>query len=358
MKDANDILRERGPAALVAMVDNAKPAAEIAPPKTWIEFLSPSQLRDFHPPEGWNLVGDYHLQRETVVVIGGAPGIGKSRALVSLANAGAQGAGAEWFGLPVHRQFRTMIVQAENGRVRLQRDFDRIDTGRLDEFLRVCPPPPYGIRFDQREFVDQLKAGISEFQPDVIAFDPWNAVAAEDKQKDYLAAFESIRSALPTGDDRPAMVIVAHTRKPSSQERASGAGLLATLAGSYVLGSVPRAAFVMQRATNETTDDRVVWTCCKNNDGEMGARSAWRRGNGLFVPAGDFDWQAFDNPEGKGKREIDEDLMEAAFNGEGITRKELVDRLKSRDFGKSAAYEAIKRFEDHIDDTGGILKWT
>ena len=74
--------------------------------------------------------------------------------------------------------------------------------------------------------------------------------------------------------DAPALGIVAHTRKPKTDERASGRALLNLLAGSYVLGSVPRTVFVMQAASDDTTDNRIVWTCCKNNDGELGRRSA------------------------------------------------------------------------------------
>jgi hypothetical protein len=41
-------------------------------------------------------------------------------------------------------------------------------------------------------------------------------------------------------DDAPALGIVAHTRKPRAEERANGRALLNLLAGSYVIGSVPR----------------------------------------------------------------------------------------------------------------------
>ena len=36
-------------------------------------------------------------------------------------------------------------------------------------------------------------------------------------------------------------------------------------------------------ATSDTTDNRVVWTCCKNNDGEKGPRTSWLRENGRFT---------------------------------------------------------------------------
>jgi DnaB-like helicase N terminal domain/AAA domain len=135
-----------------------------------IEFHSPLQLRNFTPPPGIVLVGDCHIVRGSVFVIGGAPGVGKSRAAVALAEAGATGNG--WFGLTVHRRFKTMIIQAENGLFRLSKEFTELDCDRLEAFVRVSPPPQFGICFGREDFRAQLSAAIQEFQPDVIIFDP------------------------------------------------------------------------------------------------------------------------------------------------------------------------------------------
>ena len=58
---------------------------------------------------------------------------------------------------------------------------------------------------------------------------------------------------------------------------------------------MPRCVFVMQSASDDVAEDRIVWTCCKNNDGELGDRSAWIRCNGLFDPVSDFDWDAWNS---------------------------------------------------------------
>jgi hypothetical protein len=63
------------------------------------------------------IVGDYHIVKGGVVVEGGAPGVGKSRGLIALAVSGATG--NEWFGYKIHRKFKTLIVQTENGEFRL-----------------------------------------------------------------------------------------------------------------------------------------------------------------------------------------------------------------------------------------------
>ncbi len=324
-----------------------------------IEFLTPSQLSEYILPEGSRLIGDFHVTRGAVFVIGGAPGVGKSRALTSLAIAGATG--KDWLGLTLHRKFKTMIVQNENGRHRLKTEFSGVDCSELEPWVRVCPPPPRGLCFSRIEFRQQLAAAIAEFQPDVIGLDPWNAAAPNDQAKDYLETFDIIRSVIPAGDDAPALGIVAHTRKPKADERASGRGLLNLLAGSYVLGSVPRSVFVMQAATDDTDDPRVVWTCCKNNDGEMGTRSAWIRSNGRFTPDHEFDWDGFDNPAGN-KAPKHKQVIEIVRNARApLTKAEIVTALKAHRVPSATAYRRIDSavadkaiFHDTIEDTYSV----
>src|SRR5271166_2883934 len=204
-----------------------------------IEFLSPSQIKSYVPPPGTLLVGDNHIVRGGIFVIGGPPGVGKSRAAVALAEAGATQ--LDWLGCKVHCNFKTLIIQNENGRFRLKMEFEDLDHQLLDRYLRICPPPPLGLRFDKLAFRDQVKAYIDTWQPGVVILDPWNAVAKDDKQKDYRETFDLVREVIPAGDDAPALGIVPHTRKPLPNERTSGRALLNLLAGSHILASIPRA---------------------------------------------------------------------------------------------------------------------
>jgi hypothetical protein len=370
VKDAADFFAAGGTAEnLIAQVDAAPewtPASvsdvetESKPAKPMIEFFTPSQLSAFTPPEGFKLVGDYHIQKAAPFVIGGAPGVGKSRAVVALAVAGATG--SDWFGLKVHRQFKTMILQAENGRVRLKNEFADLDCAALDKFVRVCSPPPHGFAFDKLAFRDQLQREIDEFQPDIFALDPFNRLARDDKAKDYGQAFEDLLAVLPNGDDGPALGIAAHTRKPRAEERASGRALLNLLAGSYVIGSVPRAVFIMQAASDDTTDSRIVWTCCKNNDGELGKHSAWERRNGLFVPVQDFDWKTFEG-DGEKRRTVSLDDLDTLFDGgkRQLARNTAVEQLMEQaSLGKTACYQALKldgKFSQHLNEQNGLLNF-
>src|SRR5262245_15773785 len=104
-------------------------------------------------------------------IIGGAPGVGKSRDIVALAQAGAQE--REWFGLPVHRKLRIMIIQTENGMVRLRNEFLNLNFGEMDECVRVSPPPPFGLCFKRSDFREQLARGIAAFSPHIVIIDPW-----------------------------------------------------------------------------------------------------------------------------------------------------------------------------------------
>ncbi|MBV9107357.1 MAG: AAA family ATPase, partial [Verrucomicrobia bacterium] len=264
------------------------------PPRIYLEFLKPSEIKAYQPPKGHLLAGDNHIVRGSVFVLAGPPGVGKSRGLVALAEAGAYG--FDWFGLSVHTKFKTLIIQNENGRFRLKQEFAELDDTILDQYVRVTPPPPYGLCFGNSEFRDQLKAYRDDFQPELVAIDPWNAVARDDKAKDYLESFDLIRSVFPASDDGPAIGIAPHTRKPQQGDRANGRALLNLLAGSYVLTSVPRSVWVLQHASDDVSETRVVVTCCKNSDGELGNRCVCTRSNGQWSHITDFDWDAWDHP--------------------------------------------------------------
>jgi hypothetical protein len=177
----------------------------------------------------------------------------------------------------------------------------------------------------------------------VIILDPWNAAARDERAREYLETFDALRSVLPAGDEAPALGIVAHTRKPKTDERASGRALLNLLAGSYVLGSVPRTVFVMQAASDDTTDNRVVWTCCKNNDGELGHRSPWERRNGLFAPVSEFDWDAFDAADKDAREKITENDLAAIFHDGSLNKPEAV-RLLEKNTGahRASCYRALE----------------
>src|SRR5258708_2835629 len=113
-------------------------------------------------------------------------------------------------------------IQAENGLYQLKTEFSDLDCAQLEDYVRITPPPPYGICIDRKEFRAQLMAIIDGSKPDMVILDPWNAAARDDRQKDYLETFDLIRGAIPINEEGCALGIVAHTHKPKVGERANG----------------------------------------------------------------------------------------------------------------------------------------
>jgi AAA domain len=325
-----------------------------------IRFFSPSELRDYKPDHDIVLVGNCHVMRGEVFVIGGEPGVGKSLSTTQLAVSGATG--RDWFGLEVHRQFKTMIVQTENGRYRLRQEFDSLDLREeIEDWIRVSEPPPFGLTLTNSEFQEDIKVELQAFRPDCVILDPWNAATRDDRQKEYAETFEALRRILPTGPDKPALGIVAHTRKPKTDEkRTSGTGLMHLLAGSYILTSVPRSIFVMIRGSEDETDDSFVLFNPKNSNGPNASRSAWHRNASGFTPITDFDWKEFDKPPDKRVVVRVEHLAEV-FNG-GKLELELKDAAHAlaslTGINERSAYNALAekgRFATHLSRKGDLV---
>ena len=326
-----------------------------SPRQPRIRFFKPSELRAYKAEEDIVLVGNCHVMRGEVFVLGGEPGVGKSRAATALAIAGATG--KPWFGLETHRQFRTMIVQTENGRYRLKQEFDSIRLDKeIEDWVRVSEPPPFGLTLTHSEFREDIKAELESFRPDCVILDPWNAAARDDRQRDYTETFEALRGILPTGPDKPALGIVAHTRKPKTDEkRTGGTGLMHLLAGSYILTSVPRSIFVLIRGSEDETDDSVVFCNPKNSNGPNIGRGAWRRTLSGFtaIPKDEFDWKDFDKPPDKRTIVRLEHLAEVFDNGTNeLELKDAAHALAAvSEINERSAYNALSangRFSEHL----------
>jgi hypothetical protein len=229
-------------------------------------------------------------------------------------------------------------------------EFEDLNHALLDDYLRISPPPPLGLRFDKLDFRDQVKAYVETWAPGVVIIDPWNAVAKDDKQKDYRETFDLIREVVPAGDEAPAIGILAHTRKPQANERTNGRALLNLLAGSHVLASIPRSIWVEQHASDDVNENRVVVTCCKNNDGELGDRSVWERCNGLFTSVAGFDWNAWDSGETEERFPVSKVTEILAKNVSGLSQAKLAKEIIARGVKRPTAYRRI----DEAEKTGEI----
>jgi AAA domain len=347
-----------GPAAEEAYRETANYSkdGETSDQRKYLKFYSPSELLAYQEPEGHNLIGDYHIQRGATTVFTGAPDVGKSRAALWLTIAGASGEGA-WFGLPVHCQFRTLMLNNENGLVRLHHDFKQITLpDGIDSWLRVSSPPPFGMLMDDPRFRAELCAIVKDFNPHLLTIGSWNSVTRDVMERDYHQAFVWLREVLADCPENPACLIVHHTRKPRAEDRAKGRGLINLMAGSYTIFSVPRCAMILQRASDSFQDNHVVFSVLKNNDGtELGKRSAWELRDGGFFEDKEFDWENFDSG-GAGKPRppiVTEEHLRVVFdNGETwLKRKEAEEKLEMiAGVSRTTAYEALKTYDGRFSE--------
>lgn len=314
--------------------------------------VKPTEHMKYQPNETLGLIGDGDITKgyQGVTIIAGPPGSGKSMVGSSLAIAGAIGAGY-WMGRKIHRKFRTLIIQCENGAARLKKEFEAMKANYpdvdFDDAMRVTLPPEGGLPFHRPEFRREIGRLVEEFKPDVIILDPWTAVAAEDASKEIIDKLAEIRSMLPPGDACPALVIVAHTKKPRSEDKGSrGRALMYAVSGSQALVSTARCVYVLLPFTDDIQDRRVLWACSKLSDSENPpADTVWeRRLGGMFK-------HCDDNPEDY----FAEDRRE---NRDWLTPEMIQFVLK--DGATMTASRLAANLADHFNDGKGkssVHKW-
>ena len=226
------------------------------------------------------LVGPNLIVKGEITILAGAPGVGKSMAAMALAISGVTQ--QCWFGQTVWRPYRTLVLQAENGRLRLHIEAIEYPNADYKDNIMVSLPPEMGLRFEDEDFRGKLASLINIFRPDLIVIDPWYSVSDRDTRESVYQAIRWIRQAIGFGEDVPAVVIVHHTRKPRSGRRSTGAALLNELAGSHALPSVARSVLVIVAESDQPDCDKVVMCCPKNSNGAMVPATIWRRSLGRF----------------------------------------------------------------------------
>jgi hypothetical protein len=268
--------------------------------------------------------------------------------------------------MPLHSAFKTAIIQAENGPYRLRQDFEELKSKELEKSLLVTEPPDFGFQFSDPDFRKFVAEKLHEFGPGVIGFDPWNRIVGDDGVRDFTEGLDQIREtiALAKLPKPPALVILHHFKKGDGSERISVRSLMDKLSGSYTLGAGARCVFGMLNASDEAAEDRVVFTCTKNNNGALGDRTAWYRRGCTFKACEDFDWAEFETPNEPGTAKITKEILESLFDGgkRKLVKSHAVKELsETMGFRRSAAYNALKtgdgRYAAHLRDETGFLVW-
>ncbi|MDQ8184092.1 AAA family ATPase [Pelagicoccus sp. SDUM812002] len=321
-------------------------------------FRTIGQILEKKPSSKGNLVGDCHVMKGAVTLIGGEPGCGKSLAALNLAIAGALKSDrnrkdVDWMGLKVNREFTTMVIQFENGAIRLYSEASQYPKFDYGERVFISNPPTFGERFGEGTFAKKVKDAKKLINPDVVVIDPWTSISDGDNREAVVRVIGEIRRVFGCDEDSPALVIVSHTAKPRGRN-AKGVAMLHDIAGSFALAAHARVVFILERASSDPESDLVKSTCAKNNNGILGAVKTWHRKPGVFLPADEKVIVAAMPPavakpdkahkaKERSKR-AQKFLLETLSNSPGETksRQELVKAVDEKGFGKK-------------DFTGGII---
>lgn len=338
--------------ALIAQVDSGLTLAragmtERAKP---LEVMTCGELVRYRPPAGYCLVGDNEIRKGTegLAVIAGPGGSGKSLVVAALALGGAIGHG-EWMGRVIHRQFRTLIVQCENGPSRLQREVKEMAANHpgvdLEGHIYFTKPPERGLRFGEPDFDKHIRELVETLGIDLVVIDPWSHLAVKDESCEVANMLAAIRNAVGGGDNGPGIMILAHTKKPRPEDVGKQGRSLANLvSGSINLVNTSRCTYILLPWTDEITDPRIYWTCAKLNDGANYAPSVWQRRFGTFFAPDPTDPKTWgERPEGdreERKAVSKGQLRELYGERMALDRKELVAELVKREW---ASYQTARR---------------
>ncbi len=332
---ANDTDPQSFTLGLQADLETAARLAGNKTDKPQLKVWRCSDLLKYEPPEDYKLVGDHEIVKgyEGVTVLAGPGSSGKSLCTATLALAGARGDGL-WMGRKVHRKFRTLILQAENGVSRLQKEVRAMAEMHpeleIDDHIFFSEPPEGGLPFHRGEFRAAVRDDIARLKPDLIILDPWSQVASEDAAKEVVDKLAEIRSCFPPGDDCPGLLIVAHTKKPRPEDVRRGRGLVYMVSGSIALPNTARCVYVLLPWCDDPEDSRVYWCCPKLNNGQMYPASVWQRRFGTFFAHDDkTNPKDFGREEGEEKHKLTEEHIRTAFEGTPQIRSgDLVKKLK------------------------------
>lgn len=307
-----------------------------------------SERREYQPPPGIDLVGSDEIRKghEGITILAGPGGSGKSLLVGTLALAGAIGSGT-WMGRKVHRRFKTLIVQGEVGPKRLQSQIKAFAANYphadIEDCIFYSDPPEGGMAIADAEFWSELRRQVDELKPDLVVIDPISHLSVQDDGAEVMNAFRVIRQAIGIGELAPGILLVAHTKKPRSEESMRGRHLANFVSGSVQWVNTSRCTYLCVPFDAEDIEDkRVYFACPKINDGENFAPTVWLRKFGQFW---DHDPETDPSTWGKEKTKDEAaaerqkitfaDLQSAFGTRPGMKRSELIKALK--DLGHNEA---------------------
>jgi hypothetical protein len=219
----------------------------------------------------------------------------------------------------------------------------------LDDWIRVSESH---IDFSSPGYMSSVGEEIKSFDPDCIILDPWNHIITVENLESYTKAIKQIETLRKFGSKELLILIVAHTRKPNSDNKPSGRDLLHEISGSHKLVSYARAAFVMECMNDDNEKSLIRFTCCKNNNGAIEAPTVWNFAKGRFT--GESDVPAVGSS--KKRKGITKEQLKQAL-AKPVTKKIAVQSLEATSGqSNSSCYKAFQEdsplFKYLVNDNG------
>lgn len=315
----------------------------------------------YEPPPGVDLVGDAEIGKgtEAISILAGPGSSGKSLLAGNLALAGAIGSGT-WMGRKVHRKFKTLILQGEVGPRRMKSQMQQFAKLHPEADIENCifysDPPEFGFSIDDAKFWHEFSRIVKELKPDLVVVDPISHLSVEDQASEVMNAIRVIRQAVGVGDDAPGIMFIAHTKKPRSEEAMRGRNLANMVSGSVAWVNTSRCTYLcVPFDADDITDDRILFSTPKLNDGANYAPTVWKRKFGTF-----FEHDPNTDPRSWGRAKTDDERAEerwkitvgdlkAAFGDRpGMKRAELVRALVAAGHDEATCYRATKEPDGYL----------
>lgn len=366
--DFNDLDSLVGREAVVATFEKAYPCP--------LSVLTFEQISKIPSKETDRIFGDHLLDKGSNLVILGQGGTGKTRFVYQMIAAAHLGLN-KFLTLDVHpgaRNFKWLVLQAENGVERLKREHETLKQmlgtsySRFNEFVRVLVPISENDSFlnlDNPDNIRRLQRTIEHQSPDGIIFDALYDFAVDDLNKDAgmkgtLTAMS--RLARHRNPSRP-MIVLHHAGTGSAgAARAIGYDRSSFGRNSKVLYNWSRAQINIAPATGENNDQLIV-SCGKCSNGKEFPPFAVRLNTETMLYEIDSDvdvseWAQTMCSNGKEQPAISPSEVADMASSSGTSKAGLAKRImESTGCSKMSAYRHIKRAvqKGSIRESGELL---
>jgi hypothetical protein len=319
----------------------------------------------FQPKEGADLIAEGFIELGETALLFGPPGSFKGFIVGDLQLCGARGEG-QWLGFDVRTRFASLWLNCENGRTRMKKQFTKMDLpADARDFIHITDIPDV-LSLGNSELQEDIREDIITRDVRLLIVDTVSNFCQDEQARDFSAFFDNLHQLFLGMETRPAVLLIHHSRKPKSEDKA-GRALLNLISGHQTIQRRSRTIIFAGRVTEGFKENRLAVVALKvSNNGELeGEKRAMQlsdRHTMEEIP--DFDWSIWEKADDsaggakKDKSKVRLEHLQEVFKDGALTRHEAGQKLEAvTGAGRSAVSEALnKRFADMLEKLpGGLL---